>query len=145
MPSALVEALIEWKKRCPDSPHRLVFPNWKGNIESLSNIWNRCFAPLQVALNMVDENGRSRFSFHTLRHFRATVLIASGENMVALKNQMGHASAVTTLDIYGHLFAMDEDDACETANRLVSEFVPEKRNGFDATRLTTAAIDGGEL
>ena len=44
---------------------------------------------------------------HELRHTFASIAIASGANVKALQQALGHHSAVFTLDQYGHLFPDD--------------------------------------
>ena len=44
-----------------------------------------------------------RFSFHDLRHYLASLLIASGADIKTVQARMRRASATTTLDTYGHL------------------------------------------
>lgn len=46
---------------------------------------------------------------HDLRHHYASVLIASGASVKAVQTRLGHRSATTTLDTYGHLFHDEED------------------------------------
>jgi integrase len=46
---------------------------------------------------------------HDLRHYYALVLIRSGASVKVVQTRLGHSSAKTTLDIYGHLFADEED------------------------------------
>lgn len=50
-----------------------------------------------------------RLSFHDLRHFFASALIASGCSVKAVQNALGHKSAKLTLDVYSHLWPGDED------------------------------------
>jgi integrase len=45
------------------------------------------------------------FRFHDLRHYLASLLIASGANVKVVQARLRHASATTTLDCYGHLLA----------------------------------------
>ena len=40
---------------------------------------------------------------HDLRHTYATLLIQNGASLAYIKDQMGHASIQTTVDVYGHL------------------------------------------
>ncbi len=42
--------------------------------------------------------------WHDLRHFYASLLIADGASVKAVQNALGHASAMETLDTYGHLW-----------------------------------------
>jgi integrase len=44
-----------------------------------------------------------RVRFHDLRHTFASLLIAQGESLAYVKEQMGHSSIQVTVDIYGHL------------------------------------------
>jgi integrase len=72
---------------------------------------NRGFYPLQIAEGIVDDAGKARYGFHTLRHFFASWLIerpdATPKKVQAL---LGHSSIQVTYDIYGHLFPNLEDD-----------------------------------
>jgi integrase len=46
---------------------------------------------------------------HDLRHYFASALIRSGASVKVVQARLGHASAKTTLDVYGHLFPDEED------------------------------------
>jgi integrase len=55
---------------------------------------------------------------HDLRHFYASTLIRSGASVKVVQARLGHASAKTTLDTYGHIFPDEADrtrDAVDTA------------------------------
>ena len=54
------------------------------------------------------------FSYHDLRHYLASLLIASGADIKTVQARLRHASASTTLDIYGHLWP-DADESTRTA------------------------------
>ena len=54
------------------------------------------------------------FTFHDLRHYLASLLIASGADIKTVQARMRHASAATTLDIYGHLWP-DADESTRSA------------------------------
>lgn len=51
---------------------------------------------------------------HDLRHYYASVLIRSGASIKVIQTRLGHTSAKTTLDTYGHLFP-DEADRTRAA------------------------------
>jgi integrase len=56
--------------------------------------------------------------FHTLRHFYASALIASGASVKEVQERLGHTSATITLDTYGHLWPGDDErtrDAIDAA------------------------------
>lgn len=47
--------------------------------------------------------------FHELRHYYASLLIASGASVKVVQARLGHKSAMETLDTYGHLWPDSED------------------------------------
>lgn len=47
--------------------------------------------------------GLRRIRFHDLRHTFASLLLANGESLVYVKEQLGHYSIRETVDTYGHL------------------------------------------
>lgn len=50
------------------------------------------------------------FRFHDLRHYFASLLIADGLDVEVFQARLRHASAKTTLDVYGHMWP-DKDEA----------------------------------
>lgn len=54
------------------------------------------------------------FRFHDLRHYFASLLIASGLDVKVVQARLRHASAKTTLDTYSHLWP-DKDDSSRAA------------------------------
>ncbi|MGP0029620.1 MAG: tyrosine-type recombinase/integrase [Acidimicrobiales bacterium] len=58
-------------------------------------------------------------TFHDLRHFYASLLIAEGCSVKTVQMRLGHESAMQTLDTYGHLWP-DSDD--ETRNAVDNVF-----------------------
>lgn len=54
------------------------------------------------------------FRFHDLRHYFASLLIASGLDVKVVQTRLRHASAKTTLDVYGHLWP-DKDESARAA------------------------------
>ncbi len=51
------------------------------------------------------------FTFHDLRHFYASTLIAAGCSIKVVQARMRHAHAKTTLETYAHLFNSTEDES----------------------------------
>jgi integrase len=58
------------------------------------------------------------FRYHDLRHYFASLLIASGADVKVVQARLRHASAKTTLDTYGHLWP-DSDDSTRAAVDVV--------------------------
>ena len=54
------------------------------------------------------------FRFHDLRHYYASMLIASGADVKVVQTRVRHASGKTTLDTYAHLWP-DSDDSTRAA------------------------------
>lgn len=54
------------------------------------------------------------FRFHDLRHYLASMLIASGADVKVVQARLRHASAKTTLDTYAHLWP-DSDESTRAA------------------------------
>jgi integrase len=54
------------------------------------------------------------FRYHDLRHYFASLLIASGADVKTVQGRLRHASAKTTLDTYGHMWP-DRDESTRAA------------------------------
>jgi integrase len=54
------------------------------------------------------------FRHHDLRHYFASLLIASGADVKTVQGRLRHASAKTTLDTYGHMWP-DRDESTRAA------------------------------
>lgn len=63
----------------------------------------------------VDKSGvGAGLRLHDLRHAYASALIVAGESVKVVQARLGHASAMVTLDVYGHLWP-DSDDKTRAA------------------------------
>jgi integrase len=122
----VVNTLKQWEVVCPWGKLNLVFPNTLGNIETMSNIRARCWAPLQVKCGLMAGGGKRnakgepilepRYGFHMLRHAAASLFIQYlGWTPKRLQTVMGHASVSMTFDRYGHLFENVEADRSDMA------------------------------
>lgn len=72
------------------------------------------------------------FRLHDLRHYFASLLIAAGLDIKTVQARLRHASAKTTLDVYGHLWP-DRDESSRAAVAAVFE----ARSGDPADGLRT--------
>ncbi|MDN4489248.1 tyrosine-type recombinase/integrase [Demequina sp. SYSU T00068] len=88
--------LFDALSRRPTPKNELVVPGAGGepvHPGSVARVWKHqktsCGLPHALRL-------------HDLRHFYASSLIASGENVLTIQRRLGHARASTTLDVYGH-------------------------------------------
>jgi integrase len=150
IPPIVANALREWRLSCPRRATgeldangepitvlELVFPNGKGNIESLANIINRGLIPVQIAAGVtlptaktdVDGNfvlAAKYTGMHDLRHFHASWLINRPEDgglglpAKEVQERLGHSSIIMTMDVYGHLFPRgNSDDEMAAAERAL--------------------------
>ena len=144
MPPLVVNTMREWKLVCPkrdtgkkDGEGRavkelqLVFPNKKGNVESLRNIARRWLAPVEMRAGVTVDAGKTDEAgapilaakypgLHAFRHFYASWCInrtqdgGLGLPAKVVQERLGHSTIAMTLDVYGHLFPRG-DDADELA------------------------------
>lgn len=64
-----------------------------------------------------------RVTPHGLRHVAAGLLVSAGANVKVVQRQLGHASAVMTLDTYADLFDGDLDEVAGAMNAVLSRVV----------------------
>jgi integrase len=69
------------------------------------------------------------FTFHDLRHYFASLLIASGADIKTVQARMRHALARTTLETYGHLWP----DADESTRSVVGAVIADRLNLREST------------
>jgi integrase len=69
------------------------------------------------------------FSFHDLRHYFASLLISEKEDVKTVQARMRHASATTTLNVYGHLWP----DADESTRSAVGSVIAERMDSSETT------------
>ena len=78
-----------------DGPGAHVFPGRRRPMMSTSHIHRE----LKRLGELV---GSQPITFHSLRHFHATVALQQHQNVVVVSQRLGHSSVSMTLDIYGH-------------------------------------------
>lgn len=81
--------------------------------------------------------GVAGVTFHDLRHFYASGLIAAGCDVVTVQKALGHAKATTTLNTYSHLWPTAEDRTRKAAEGIMAAVAP---TAADRVRTT----DGGQ-
>lgn len=111
----VLSALSEHRHVCPPSDFDLVFPAPCGRPVHTSD-WNRDVMKPTTRRAMLPT-----LTLHDLRHTYASALIHQGQSVKYVQTVMGHASAQTTLDVYGHLFDNGGQDA---ARRMESWLSP---------------------
>jgi integrase len=69
----------------------------------LSKAWPRVMAAI----------GMPAVTLHSLRHTHASMLIASGMDILTISRRLGHSSPAITLGVYGHLIHGTDDRAAQ--------------------------------
>ena len=59
-------------------------------------------------------------TLHSLRHFSASMLIASGRDVRTIAGRLGHADATTTLRVYAHMVEGRDQDAADFLGGLLA-------------------------
>jgi integrase len=80
-----------------DDNVRLVFAEPDGSPADLDNFRRSKFYKYLKEANV------PHIRFHDIRHTFASLLLQQGESLHYVKEQMGHASIQTTVDVYGHI------------------------------------------
>ena len=85
-----------------------------------------CAPPWSIERAMRDvrrkvESLPEEFCFHDLRHYLASLLIASGADIKTVQARMRHASARTTLDTYGHLWPYADESTRSAIGAVIAE------------------------
>lgn len=104
-----LNTLREWRLACPASdPPGLVFPNTRGRPE-------KHYRDIGLHQALAAAGIEQRYKFHALRHWYVSWLISQGFNVKRISEWAGHGSVRVTLDVYGHLFPAEADDAAKLA------------------------------
>jgi integrase len=71
-------------------------------------------------------------TFHSLRHYYASLLIRHGESVKTVQARLGHASAVETLNVYSHLWHDADDRTREAVDSALGAPAEQWRNAHVA-------------
>jgi integrase len=95
---------------------QLIFPNRDGKPLDGDDFRHRVFYQIFEKANL------PKFRFHDIRHTFASLLLSQGEPVHYVKEQLGHASITTTVDVYGHIIPGSNRNA---VNKLDDKAEPE--------------------
>jgi len=94
-----------------------VFPSEEGTALDAANL-------RKVFAKVLKKAGLRHIRFHDLRHTFASWLIANGESLAYVKDQMGHHSIQITVDTYGHLIPGANREAVNRLAEMVENPQP---------------------
>jgi integrase len=69
--------------------------------------------------NLIKDTGLTQISLHGLRHTYASLMILAGVNAKEISDSLGHSSVAFTLDVYGHLYPAQRQDAADALDALM--------------------------
>ena len=83
--------------------------------------WNvdRCFK------RAVEAIGLPNTRFHDLRHSYAVAAIRSGDDIKTVQENLGHATAAFTLDVYGHVTDRMKQESAKRMDRFISQIMTQ--------------------
>jgi integrase len=88
--------------RSPDDGFVLAGPDGKAQSPgAVSKAWERTMSSI----------GMPEITLHSLRHTHASMLIASGIDVLTISKRLGHSSPAITLGVYGHLIHGSDERA----------------------------------
>ena len=68
---------------------------------------------------VVSAIGRPDARFHDMRHSYAVAAIRSGDDIKTVQNNLGHATAAFTLDVYGHVTPQMKKESADRMERFI--------------------------
>jgi integrase len=113
-----------------------VFTTPNGVLINADNLRNRVWRPAIAAARV------RHVTIHSLRHTYASLMIAQGENIKYVSEQMGHGSIQITVDCYGHLFPSEKRQA---PARLEAQLAAGKGGASSSHPAERAATPGSAV
>jgi integrase len=91
----------------------LMFPSTIGTPQSPSNL-------LKDFKEMLRKAGIRMMPFHSLRHTSASLMLNHGVPTIVVSKILGHSKPSTTLNLYGHLLPVMQDDVASLMDELIT-------------------------
>ena len=100
--------------------YSLVFPNRVGKPMDHNNLYHRDFKSSLKRAGLWSEDKEKRFTFHSLRHTCATLLVSKNVNPKTVQEMLGHATTTQTMDTYSHVLPGMGDVAATALEEALS-------------------------
>jgi len=88
--------------------------------EDHNNLYHRDFKSLLKRAELWSEEKEQRFTFHSLRHTCATLLLPRNVNPKIVQEMLGHATITQTMDPYSHELPGMGDVAASALEKALS-------------------------
>lgn len=92
--------------------HNLIFPSTIGTPVTASNL-RREYRKVQDACDL------PKIRFHDLRHTAASLMLNNGIPVIVASQRLGHSKASITMDVYGHLMPIKQEEAAYLMDSLL--------------------------
>ena len=79
--------------------------------------------PYKWFTEFLERHGLPKITYHQLRHTNASLLIASGVDVVTLSGRLGHGDKNVTLNTYSHVIKSKEEQAANSMEAFYSQQV----------------------
>ena len=122
LPQIVAEAIAEHVRQWPPAEDGSLFTTKSGAVYRHDYYGSQIFVPAVKRAGLPDGT-----TSHDLRHHYASVLLAAGESVVAVAEQLGHDNAALVLSTYGHLMPDSED----RTRRAIDEAWSASTDGLD--------------
>lgn len=97
-----------------NNEHNLVFTNETGGFLSYRTVYD-CFKRIVAGI------GLPATRFHDLRHSYAFAAIQSGDDIKTVQENLGHATAAFTLDVYGHVTSQMKKASADRMEQFIKQ------------------------
>lgn len=118
LPESTMSLLREWKSEQRDMSGVLTFNGFcftrEDGIKPMHPQSVKCFLD-----RFSKRHGFPHLHAHAFRHTQASLLIASGLDIVSVSKRLGHADTTTTMNIYAHALAEADKQSANTIDNLL--------------------------
>jgi integrase len=121
MPDILVSVLRKYRSWYTQERFRLCGA-WVDNDYVFCRPLGAALAPCQIngiLQRFCEDHGISRITPHEFRHTYASLMIASGVDVVTVSRMLGHSSTKITLDVYSHQIDEAKNKAANVLNNVI--------------------------
>ena len=137
--SPLLGAALERVRERADNP-RTGYVFAAAGRRFYNNIWYCYFRPALRRAGLVGEDGRHKFSLHSLRHVAGSLWIERGVPLMEVARMMGHANANVTLKVYAHLFE-DRSKGRAAIEAIERDLMPKRLTSPGAPKAIVNVLD----
>lgn len=130
-PAGYVLDLLHQQKRCQTEWQLRAGPAWEDNGLVFTNKLGQPLSSRTMYNNfkrIAASIGRPDARVHDLRHSYAVAAIKSGDDIKTVQDNLGHATASFTLDVYGHVTDQMKRDSAERMQKFIKEVSGDKGN-----------------